>query len=96
MSDSDLNNEAAEAPKGSRWQGILILFVGFFIGYISIVEPLQEAYAHVAKISWAGEFSWLSPPLILLGVLAIIFPSMTTNNTFLLKSKDKLSLAGWC
>jgi hypothetical protein len=94
-----MNNQPDTAKgsplEGSRLQGILILLVGLVGGYFSIYMPLKEAQEHAAEISWAGHFAFLAPPLVLLGVLAFIFPSMTTNNTFLLKSKDKLSGAGW-
>lgn len=80
---------------GSRIQGVLLLIIGVVAGYFSIYLPLKEAQEHAQEISLAGHFAFLSPPLILLGILAIIFPSMTTNDTFLLKSKDKLSAAGW-
>ena len=80
---------------GSRIQGVLLTFVGVVAGYFSIYMPLKQASEHAEEISYAGHFAFLAPPLILLGVLAFIFPSMTTDNTFLLKSKGKLSVAGW-
>jgi hypothetical protein len=80
---------------GSRIQGVLLLIVGLVAGYLSIYMPLKEASEHAPEISYAGHFAFLAPPLILLGIMAIIFPSMTTNDTFLLKSKDKLSAYGW-
>jgi hypothetical protein len=93
-------NNNTDAPKGSplegsRLQGILIIIIGLVAGYFSIYLPLKQAQEHAQEISYAGHFAFLSPPLILLGVLAFIFPSMTTDNTFLLKSKGKLSVAGW-
>jgi hypothetical protein len=82
-------------PKGSRLQGVLLLGFAAAASYVSIVLPLQEAYARAQKIEWGAHFAFLSPPMALLGILVILFPSMTTNDTFLLKSKDRLSLAGW-
>jgi len=37
----------------------------------------------------------MSPVLVILGILAIIVPSVTTDETFILKGPNKLSLAGW-
>ncbi len=93
--DDPLDKNNAVAPKGSRLQGGLILAFAVFAGYISIVRPLQEAYANAQQIQWGVQFAFLAPPMVLLGILAVIFPSMTTNDTFLLKSKDKLSVSGW-
>lgn len=80
---------------GSRLQGIVVTILGTILGYLSILQPLHAAYSRVDQIAWLSNFSFLSPPLIILGVLATIFPSMTTEKTFLLKSKDSLSLYGW-
>ncbi len=93
-------NDNNDAPKsspleGSRLQGVLLFVIGVVAGYFSIYLPLKQASEHAEEISYAGHFAFLAPPLILLGVLAFIFPSMTTDNTFLLKSKGKLSGAGW-
>lgn len=80
---------------GSRLQGIVITLLGVILGYLSIVQPLDAAYSRVDQIAWLSNFAFLAPPLIILGVLATIFPSMTTEKTFLLKSKEALSLYGW-
>ena len=95
MNGSDNNNSPVKVKKGSRLQGVLLFALALLAIYISIVLPLQQAHAGVKEISWTAEYAFLSPPLALLGVLAILFPSMTTNDTFLLKAKDKLSVAGW-
>jgi hypothetical protein len=80
---------------GSRLQGIVITLLGLVLGYFSIVQPLLAANSRVDQIAWLSNFAFLSPPFIILGILATIFPSMTTDKTFLLKSKDSLSLYGW-
>ncbi|MBU6474285.1 MAG: hypothetical protein KGL66_10920 [Alphaproteobacteria bacterium] len=95
MTDPLNSPTPARSWEGSRLQGVLITVVGVVAGYFSIVMPLQQAFAQAPEISWAGQYAFLSPPLILLGILAIIWPSMTTNKTFLLKAKDKLSVQGW-
>ncbi len=82
-------------PEGSRLQGVLIFVMGLLAGYFSIFIPLKEAQEHAQEISFAGQFAFISPPMVLLGILAFIFPSMTTNNTFLLKAPGKLSAKGW-
>lgn len=95
MNSSNSNNDPVKTSKGSRWQGVLLIGFALVAGYVSIVMPLQEAYAGVHEISWTAEFAFLAPPLGLLGVLVLFFPGMTTDDTFLLKAKDKLSVAGW-
>ena len=80
---------------GSRLQGIVVTVLGAILGYFSILQPLHAAYSRADQIAWLSNFAFLSPPLIILGLLATIFPSMTTEKTFLLKSKDSLSLYGW-
>jgi hypothetical protein len=95
MNNSNDNNDPVKTSKGSRLQGVLLIGFALIAGYVSIVMPLQEAYAGAQEISWTAQFAFLAPPFALLGVLVLFFPSMTTNDTFLLKAKDKLSLAGW-
>jgi hypothetical protein len=95
MSTQEPSNKSAKTWEGSRLQGVVILVLGLLAGYFAIVLPLQEAYSHTPEISMYFKFAFLSPALILLGILAIIFPSLTTNQTFLLKSHNKLSVAGW-
>jgi hypothetical protein len=92
---NSLDENKPAGPKRSRLQGVLIFAFAVFAGYVSIVLPLQEASAHAPQIEWGAQLAFLAPPLALLGILTIIFPSMTTNDTFLLKSKDKLSVSGW-
>ncbi|MDE1987907.1 MAG: hypothetical protein KGJ53_15490 [Alphaproteobacteria bacterium] len=93
MKSSD--NDNVKAAKGSRWQGVLLIGFALVAGYVSIVMPLQQAYAGAHEISWTAQFAFLAPPLGLMGVLVLFFPGMTTDETFLLKAKDKLSVAGW-
>jgi hypothetical protein len=95
MSNQQPGNNSVEASKGSRLQGVLLLIFGFVAAYFSIVVPLQEAYSRAPKISMYFKFAFMSPALIILGILIIIVPSVTTNQSFILRSPNKLSVAGW-
>jgi hypothetical protein len=95
MDAKDGNSAKAWAWKGSRLQGLLILIVGLALGYFSIILPLQQAYNHAPKISLSFKLAFLSPALVLLGILAIIIPNTTTDQSFILKGPKKLSFAGW-
>ena len=95
MDANDGNSAKAWTWKGSRLQGITVLVVGLVAGYFSIVRPLQQAYHHEPGVSLSFKLACLSPVLVLLGALATIMPSVTTDQTFILKSPNKLSLAGW-
>ena len=86
---------SAWAWKGSRLQGLVILGAGLVSGYFSIVRPLQQAYSHASEISWSFKLAFLSPVLVIVGILATIVPSTTTDQTFILSAPNKLSLAGW-
>jgi uncharacterized membrane protein len=88
-------NNSAAASKGSRLQGVLLVILGLVIGYFSVVLPLQEAYSKAPKISLYFKFSFLSPALILLGILAIVVPSVLTDQSFMSRGPNKLSVAGW-
>lgn len=81
--------------KGSRLQGIFILILGLAAGYFSIVLPLQQAYSKAPEIYSTFKWAFLSPVLVILGVMAIIVPSMTSDQTFLLSGPKTLSLVGW-
>jgi len=83
------------AWKGSRLQGLVILIAGLALGYFSIIRPLQQANGHAPEVSWSFKLAFLSPGLVILGILATIVPSTTTDQTFLLKAPNKLSLVGW-
>jgi membrane-associated PAP2 superfamily phosphatase len=74
---------------------MLLLIVGLVIGYFSVVIPLQEAYSKAPKISLYFKFAFLSPALILLGILVIIVPSTLTDQSFMTRGHNKLSVAGW-
>lgn len=95
MSTQGTGNNSAAPSKGSRLQGMLLLIVGLVIGYFSIVIPLQEAYSKAPKISLYFKFAFLSPALILLGILVIIVPSTLTDQSFMTRGHNKLSVAGW-
>jgi hypothetical protein len=95
VSTQQPGNNSAEASKGSRFQGVVLLIVGLITTYFSIVLPLQEAYSNAPKISMYFKFAFMSPALIFLGILIIIVPSVTTNQSFILKSPNKLSVTGW-
>jgi hypothetical protein len=95
VSTQGTGNNSAAPSKGSRLQGMLLLIVGLVIGYFSIVIPLQEAYSKAPKISLYFKFAFLSPALILLGILVIIVPSTLTDQSFMTRGHNKLSVAGW-
>jgi hypothetical protein len=81
--------------KGSRLQGLVMLIFGLASGYFFIIRPLQQAYSHAPEISTSFKLAFLSPALVLIGIIAIIMPSTTTDQTFLLRGPNKLSVAGW-
>jgi len=91
----DSNSAKAWTWKGSRLQGLFILILGLVIGYFSIIRPLQQAYSHAPNLSLSFKLAFLSPALILLGILAIIVPNVTTDQSFILRAPNKLSFAGW-
>ncbi|MGB6538459.1 MAG: hypothetical protein WBF58_21145 [Xanthobacteraceae bacterium] len=95
MDAKESNSARAWTWKGSRLQGLLMLVAGVAIGYISIILPLQQAYSRAPEISVSFKLAFLSPVLVLLGILAIIVPSVTTDETFILRGPKKLSFAGW-
>lgn len=95
MDAKDSNSAKAWTWKGSRLQGLLLLIVGLALGYFSIILPLQQAYSHAPKISLYFKWAFLSPVLVLLGILAIIIPSVTADQSFILRGPKKLSFAGW-
>ncbi|HEY1474222.1 MAG TPA: hypothetical protein VGF53_09080 [Pseudolabrys sp.] len=81
--------------KGSRLQGLVMLISGLAVGYFFIMRPLQQAYSHAPEISTSFKLAFLSPVLVLMGIIAFIVPSTTTDQTFLLRGPNKLSFAGW-
>ena len=95
MDAKDGNAAKAWTWKGSRLQGLLMLAVGLAIGYFSIIRPLQQDYGKAPEVSLSFKLAFLSPVLVLLGILAIIVPSVTTDQSFILKEPNKLSVAGW-
>ena len=95
MDVKDSNSAKVWTWKGSRLQGLFILLLGLVIGYFSIIRPLQQAYSHAPNLSLSFKLAFLSPALILLGILAIIVPNVTTDQSFILRSPNKLSFAGW-
>jgi len=95
MDAKDGHSAKAWTWKGSRLQGLLMLIVGLAIGYFSIIRPLQQAYGKVPEVSLSFKLAFLSPVLVLFGILAIIVPSVTTDQSFILKEPNKLSVAGW-
>jgi hypothetical protein len=95
MDAKESNSAKAWTWKGSRLQGLLMLIIRLAIGYFSIIRPLQQAYSNAPNISVSFKLAFLSPVLVLLGILAIIVPSMTTDRSFILSGPNKLSFAGW-
>jgi hypothetical protein len=95
MDAKESNSAKLWTWKGSRLQGLLMLLFGLAIGYISIVRPLQQAYSKTPEISLSAKLAFLSPAFVLLGILAIIVPSVTTDQSFILRAPNKSSFAGW-
>ena len=95
MDAKESNSAKAWTWKGSRLQGLFILILGLAAGYFSIILPLQQAYSNAPKISLYFKWAFLSPALVLLGILAIIVPSVTTDQSFILSGPNKVSFAGW-
>ena len=95
MDAKDGNSAKAWTWKGSRLQGITMLVVGLAIGHFSIIRPLQQAYNHAPEVSLSFKLAFLSPALVLFGILAIIVPSITTDRSFIMKIPNKLSFSGW-
>jgi hypothetical protein len=95
MDTKESNSAKAWTWKGSRLQGLFILILGLVAGYFSIMRPLQQAYSNAPDIGLSYKWAFLSPVLVLLGILAIIVPSMTTDQSFILRGPNKFSFAGW-
>ncbi len=95
MRENESNSAKAWTWKGSRLQGLVILVVGLAAGYFSIIRPLQQAYGNAPQISLSFKFAFLSPVLVLVGILAVAVPSVTTDQSFILSGPNKLSFAGW-
>jgi hypothetical protein len=95
MDAKDSNSAKVWTWKGSRLQGLFILLLGLAAGYFSIVLPLQQAYSNAPEIYSTFKWAFLSPALVIMGILAIIVPSVTTDQTFLLSGPKKLSFTGW-
>ena len=95
MDAKQTNPVKAWTWKGSRLQGLFILILGLAAGYFSIILPLQQAYSRAPEIYSTFKWAFLSPALVILGILAIIVPSVTSDHTFLLSGQKKLSFAGW-
>jgi hypothetical protein len=93
--DAKSNSAKAWTWKGSRLQGLFALILGLAFGYFSIIRPLQQAYSKAPDVSLSFKFAFLSPALVILGILAIIVPSVTTDQSFILRAPNKLSFAGW-
>ncbi len=89
------NSARVWAWKGSRLQGVFILILGLAAGYVSIMLPLQQAYRKAPEVYPTFKLAFLSPALVILGILAIIVPSMTSDRTFLLSGPKTLSFTGW-
>lgn len=95
MDKNESNSAKSWTWKGSRLQGLLALIAGLIVTYISIVIPLQEAYSNAPKIMMSAKLAFLAPVLVLFGILAIIVPSVTTDQSFISGGPGKLSPAGW-
>ncbi len=95
MGAKESNSTKVWTWKGSRLQGLFVLILGLAVGYFSIVRPLQQAYSNAPTLSLSFKLAFLSPALVLLGILAIIVPSVTTDQSFILRAPNKLSFAGW-
>src|SRR5579862_6725839 len=95
MDAKETSSAKAWTWKGSRLQGLSMLIAGLGLGYFFIVVPLQQAYNHAPEVSLSFKLAFLSPAFVILGILATIIPSMTTDQSFMLRAPNKLSIAGW-
>jgi hypothetical protein len=60
----------------ARLAGALAMIAGLALGYFLILRPLQEARAGVPELSWGGSYGFISPMLLLVGVVGIFFPGL--------------------
>jgi hypothetical protein len=65
------------------------------VSYLEIVEPLQEAAQGARRVTWNDSWSFAGLLLTLLGIVAVIFPKILSEGSFMFKSKGKLSISGW-
>jgi hypothetical protein len=95
MSDLQSSTRPARPLQGSRWSGVILLLIGLGVSYLEIVEPLQEAAQGVRSVTWNDSWSFAGLLLTLLGIVAVIFPKILSEGSFMFKSKGKLSISGW-
>jgi membrane-associated PAP2 superfamily phosphatase len=58
-------------------------------------RAVERLSSKAPKISLYFKFAFLSPALILLGILALIVPNVLTDQSFMMRGPNKLSVAGW-
>jgi len=83
------------SPGAARIIGVLLILCAAVLIYLSIYLPLQQARAHAAHLTLSDRGVWLPPDMVLIGLLVIFFPKVTTYDTVLVNQKKKLSLVGW-
>ena len=83
------------SPGAARIIGVLLILCAAVLIYLSIYLPLQQARAHAAHLTLGDRGVWLPPDMVLIGLLVIFFPKVTTYDTVLVNQKKKLSLVGW-
>ncbi len=95
MNDPQSSPRPARPLQGSRRSGVILLIIGLAVSYLEIVEPLQEAAQGVRRVTWNDSWSFVGLVLSLLGIVAVIFPKILSEGSFMFKSKGKLSISGW-
>lgn len=95
MNDLQSSPQPARPLQGSRRGGVILLLIGLGVSYLEIVEPLQEAAQGARRVTWNDSWSFVGLLLSLLGIVAVIFPKILSEGSFMFKSKGKLSISGW-
>jgi len=97
MNDPEPRNQPPRtlSPGAARIIGVLLILCAAVLIYLSIYLPLHQARAHAAHLTVSDRGVWLPPDMVLIGLLVIVFPKVTTFDTVLVNQKKKLSLVGW-
>jgi hypothetical protein len=95
MNDLQSRPQPARPLQGSRRHGVILLIIGLGVSYLEIVEPLQEAAQGARRVTLNDSWSFAGLVLSLFGIVAVIVPKILSENSFMFRSKGKLSIAGW-
>ncbi len=95
MNDPQPRPQPARPLRGSRRGPVVLLLIGLGVSYFEIGEPLQEAAQGARRVTWNDGWSFAGMLLSLLGIVAVIFPKILAESSFMFKSKGKLSALGW-